>query len=248
MTNITFEETVRAGHIAAGIVALAAFWLPLLARKGGPLHRRAGWVYAAAMWIAAATAWGVCAFRLLDDNKANDAGALFLLFVGVLAANASFIGIRVLRTKKRTRPHTRLIDLAGPLFLLIGSVGLGGVGAVQRSVLFIAFAVLGAVLSISQLRFWLRPPVTKMDWWYEHMTNMLTACIGTATAFLVVNVPRLGLRDYALLFWLAPGVLGGVGIAVWRRYYRRRFEAHSRPRSPSPVGVPVGTRQAPDQL
>jgi hypothetical protein len=204
-------------------VALAAFSIPLLARKGGPLHRRVGWVYAAAMWVAAVTAWGVCAFRLLDEKPSNDAGALFLLFVGVFAANAAFVGIRVLRTKKRTERHRSAIDLAGPLLLLTGSIGLAVLGVFQASVLFISFAVLGGFLSVGQLRFWLRPPVTKMDWWYEHMTNMLTACIGTVTAFLVVNVPRLGLKEYALFFWLAPGVLGGVGIAMWRRYYRRKF-------------------------
>lgn len=222
---MTLEEIVRTSHIIAGIVALAALWIPLVARKGGLLHRRVGWIYAAAIWVVAVTAWGVCAFRLLDDNEANDSGALFLLFVGVLAANAAFVGIRVLQTKKRTDRHRSLIDLAGPLLLLIGSAALAGLGFIQQSVLFVAFAALGGLLSVGQLRFWLRPPLTKMDWWYEHMTNMLTACIGTVTAFLVVNVPRLGLKEYSLFFWLAPGVLGGVGISVWRRRYRRKFEA-----------------------
>jgi hypothetical protein len=179
------------------------------------------------MWVAAVTAWGVCAFRLLDDNEANDSAALFLLFVGVFAADAAFVGIRVLRTKKRTDRHRTLIDLAGPLLLLIASAALGGLGLLQLSVLFVAFAALGAVLSVGQLRFWLRPPVTKMDWWYEHMTNMLTACIGTVTAFLVVNVPRLGLKEYELFFWFSPGVLGGVGITIWRGRYRRKFEARA---------------------
>jgi hypothetical protein len=225
--TMTLVEIVRTGHITAGVVALAAFWIPLVARKGGPLHRRAGWVYVSAMWVAAVSAWGVCAFRLLDDNEANDSAALFLLFVGMLAANAAFVGIRVLRTKKRTASRRSLIDLAGPLLLFVASVALGGLGLLQHAVLFVAFAALGGVLSVGQLRFWLRPPVTKMDWWYEHMTNMLTACIGTVTAFLVVNVPRLGLKEYELFFWLAPGVLGGLGITVWRRRYRRQFEARA---------------------
>jgi uncharacterized membrane protein len=222
---MTLEEVVRTGHIAAGVVALTSFWIPLVARKGGPLHRRAGWVYVSAMWVAASSAWGVCAFRLLDDDEANDSAALFLLFVGVLAANSAFVGIRVLRTKKRTEPQRSPLDLAGPLLLLLGSCGLAGLGLRQLSVLFLAFAALGGLLSVGQLRFWLRPPVTRMDWWYEHMTNMLTACIGTVTAFLVVNVPHLGLKEYELFFWLAPGVLGAVGISVWRRRYRSKFEA-----------------------
>ena len=63
------------------------------------------------------------------------------------------------------------------------------------------------------------------SWWYEHMVNMLTACIATVTAFLVVNISRLGLQEYSLYVWLAPGVLGGVGISLWERYYRRKFAA-----------------------
>jgi hypothetical protein len=107
--------------------------------------------------------------------------------------------------------------------LLAGSLGLGALGAVQRSPLFLAFAILGGVLGWRQLRFFRRPPATKMDWWYAHMTNMLVACISTVTAFAVVNASRLGLGDHTLVVWLAPGVLGGIGITVWVRHYRRRF-------------------------
>ena len=36
-------------HVAAGVVGLIAFWIPLFARKGGRLHVRAGWVFATAL-------------------------------------------------------------------------------------------------------------------------------------------------------------------------------------------------------
>lgn len=222
---MTLDEVVRTCHFAAGSVALATFAIPLVARKGGPLHRRVGWVYASAMWVAAVSAWVTCGFRLRDDDPGNDLGALFLLFVGVLAANAAFVGIRVLRSKGRTGRHGKAVDLAGPLLLLLGSVGMAGLGVQRSALLLVAFAGLGGLLSVGQLRFWLRPPVTRMDWWYEHMVNMLTACIATVTAFLVVNISRLGLQEYSLYVWLAPGVLGGVGISLWERYYRRKFAA-----------------------
>jgi hypothetical protein len=63
-----------------------------------------------------------------------------------------------------------------------------------------------------------------MDWFYAHMGNMLAGCITTVTAFLVVNVPRFGLQRYALMFWLGPALIGGIGIAIWQRHYRRKFK------------------------
>jgi uncharacterized membrane protein len=218
---------IRWVHIAAGVLALGAFSIPLLTRKGSPLHRRAGWVYAYAMWTAALGAWGICAARLLDGNEANDAVALFLAFVGLLSANGAVTGIRVLRQKSRTTKKISVFDLASSALFLVLATALGGFGIAKSSVLHVVFGVLGILLSLRQLRYWLRAPVTKLEWWYAHMGNMLAACIGTVTAFLVVNVPRFGLEPYALFFWFGPGTLGGIAITVWIGYYRRKFEARS---------------------
>ena len=47
------HEIARALHIVGGTVGLATFWLPLVTRKGGRLHRRVGWIYVMAMLVAA---------------------------------------------------------------------------------------------------------------------------------------------------------------------------------------------------
>ena len=226
----------RVMHIAAGVVALAAFWIPMVVRKGGPTHRRAGWTYSVAMWLAAVMAMVICTLRLLDDDKSNDSSAIFLAFVALLAANGASTGIRVVRTKARQTGHRNALDLGFSALLFGSSVALSLYGMSRNSTLFLAFSALGIFLAVGQLRFWLLPPETKTEWWIKHMGNMLAACIGTVTAFLVVNIGRLGLRDYSLFVWLAPGVLGGIGIAVWQRYYRRKF-APKPPRSdPQPSG------------
>jgi hypothetical protein len=225
---------IRWVHILAGVVALGALWIPLVARKGGRVHRRAGWVYACAMWVAALGAWGLCAARLLDDERGNDATALFLAFVGLLAASGAGTGIRILRTKSRSPTRASAFDVTSSSLVLAASVALSGFGIFQQSVLYVAFGVLGAFLSLRQLKYWLRAPITRMDWWFAHMGNMLAACIGTVTAFAVVNVPRFGLERYALFLWLGPGVLGGIAIAVWTRFYRRKF-ARASARRPGSV-------------
>jgi len=219
---------IRWAHVVTGVVALGAFWIPLVARKGSPVHRRAGWVYAVAMWAAALAAWAICAARLLDDDPANDAGARFLAFVGLLAANGAATGIRVLKRKSRATQRASVFDTGSAALLLVAAVALGYAGLRENSILEIAFSALGVFLASRQLGYWLNRPGTKMDWWYAHMGNMLGACIGTVTAFLVVNVPRFGLHRYALFFWIGPGVLGGGAIFFWTRYYRRRFEGSRR--------------------
>jgi hypothetical protein len=222
-------DLFRMMHLGAGGVALGAFLIPIVAKKGGRTHRRAGWVYSIAMWVAALSAWVVCWRRLTDDNPRNDAGALFLVFIGLLSANGALAGIRAVRSKARTAPSRHPLDTGLSALFLFASLGLLWLGIRHASTLFLAFSGLGIFRSVAQLRFWLRPPESKRAWWYEHMANMLVACIATVTAFLVVNVPRLGLKDYALWFWISPGVIGGVGIAVWVRYYRTKFTTTEKP-------------------
>ena len=218
---------VRWVHIVAGVVSLAAAWIPLVARKGGVVHRRAGWVYSIAMWTGTAGAWILCAERLVDDDATNDAMATFLAFVGLLTANGAATGIRVLRSKGREQRGRSVIDVASSCLFLGAALALGAWGIARRSGLDIAFALLGIFLSARQLGYWLAASRTKADWWTMHLGNMLAACIGTVTAFLVVNVPRFGLEAYATLLWLAPGVIGGFAIAALSRYYRRRLGARS---------------------
>jgi hypothetical protein len=221
-------DVIRWVHIAAGSVALGAFWIPIVARKGGPAHRRSGWVYACGMGATALAAWTLCADRLLDTQRQNDGPAWFLAFVGLLSANGAATGIRVLRRKfaEKASPW----DVGSSAVLLIAALALGGRGLREHSTLELVFSALGIALAVRQLRYWLQGPRTKAAWWTTHLGNMLVACIGTVTAFLVVNVPRFGLERYSLVFWIGPGVLGGAAIAFWTRYYRRKFE------TPTPRG------------
>src|SRR5207249_1152703 len=84
-------------------------------------------------------------------------------------------------------------------------------------------SVIGLVSGVQGLYYWLRKPVGKMHWWFRHMTAMLGACVAATTAFLVVNAPFAGVSRGSLIVWFTPAVVGGVGSAVWTRYYRRRF-------------------------
>jgi len=217
-------------HVLAGATALTVFWIPLVTAKGGKVHRRVGWVFVVAMAVAAITAWALCAVRFCEtDDVQQRAYAVFLAFVGLLAINTSWNGLRALRFKNRTTSHYQPVDLGIPLLLSLSGIGVLAYGMAVDMPLLMGFAPVGIVIGLMDLAYWLRPPRERQHWWYQHMAGMIGTCIGTVTAFLVVNASSLGVRSpYAILgVFLAPTVIGVPGLLLWQRAYRRHFAHRS---------------------
>jgi uncharacterized membrane protein len=213
-------------HIAAGTTALVSMWIPMAARKGAALHRKAGQVFVAAMATVSVTALLLAAARFLTDPTEHGRQAgLFLLLVTIVTGAAVSAGVRVLKTKRRTAPHLHWWDIGLAGLLVVAGIGGFAYGVATGAALFIAFSALALANGAGQLRYWLRAPQAPLHWWFEHMSAMLGACIAATTAFLVVNASRWGLETFSLVVWVAPSIVGGIGIAVWTRYYRRRFAA-----------------------
>jgi uncharacterized membrane protein len=216
-----FFKIVLDVHIAAGAIALLVFWLPLVTRKGGRLHRRAGWVYVFSAAVVAVAGIVSCA-RLASVGHWR--AGVFLAYVGAFAGASALLGVRALRTKQRTGPSRSAVDLVPPLLLIAGGVAIAILGVYQSRALFVLFAALGVAQGTTQLRFWLTRPSRGRDWFLAHMTAMGTSCITTTTAFFVVNAPRLGLRTFDVGLWAGPIVALSVGLTLWRRHYEKRFD------------------------
>jgi uncharacterized membrane protein len=202
-------------HVAAGSTALLVFWVPLVTRKGGRMHRRAGWVYATAMMFLAVTALVVCAGRLLDGRVENDRSAIFFAYVSLFSAISTVAGLRALSS----RLGSRALGAAFSVALLAGGLALGTWGLLIAVPLYAAFGALGVVTAGAQLRFIVRPPESPLARVVEHMNGMGISCIATLTAFLVLNASHLGLRPYGLLTWLVPSAIGAVLLVVAKRRY-----------------------------
>jgi hypothetical protein len=226
-------DFVLALHVLAGGVALAVFWLPLVTKKGGQAHRRFGWVYVVAAATIAVTGFGNCARMLTDGDPRNDGRAMFLAYVATLAAASAQSGVRALGTKHHVAARRSLVDLAPPALLLVFGLALAGFGAVSGVVLYVAFAALGMSIGATQLRFWLLAPRTRIDWLIAHMGGMGVSCITTLTAFLVLNAPRFGVRAFHVAVWMAPAIVGGVGLSLWQRSYRRHATPPGAPETTS---------------
>lgn len=216
-------------HIAGGSLSLLSMLIPLVTKKGGLTHRRAGWVFVAGMALVSITALLLAGTRWATDltPRGREAGA-FLFFISILTATNVSSGVRVLRAKARTTSSRHPWDLGLPALLTASSVAAAVHGLTTGNHLFTAFSVIGLLAGGGNLAYWLTPPTHPMHWWFEHMSSMLGACVAVTTAFAVVNANNLGLQTFSLIVWLAPSVIGVPTIAIWTRYYRRKFEPAAR--------------------
>jgi uncharacterized membrane protein len=232
ITHMT--NPVLAIHIVAGSLALASMLIPMVTRKGGRAHRRAGWVFVSSMGVVSVTALLLSGGRLLFDPRPEAREfAFFLLVIALLTGSAVSAGVRVLRFKERTAARLHWWDTGLPALLGAASLGLGMDGLARGQVLFVSFGGIGLLSAAGSLRYWLRPPASRMHWWFEHMTSMLTGCIAATTAFLVIGGSSIGI--WPLAAWLGPSIIGVPAIALWTRYYARLFTARASTSGTSPV-------------
>lgn len=217
-TTDSLVSVLRGVHIAAGVAALATFAVPLVTKKGSPLHRRVGRAYVYAMYGVVFAAFAVVAVRLATVEASRRAQPLFLGFVALLSFAACFHGVRVLGQKGRTAPVTSPIDLAVPVVLAAASLGMAAFGLATGFSLGWMFAPLGLAVAVPQLRTLRTVPEGKRWWLRAHLRGMIVAVIGTLTAFLVVNAGRL-LPSMGVLPWFLPTIVGVPAMLVWRRKY-----------------------------
>lgn len=219
-------------HVAAGTFALVLAPIAITTRKGGRNHCLGGRVYFWAMAVLFITALGLLVVR---PN-------IFLLIISVLSFYGAFSGTRALARK---RPQVGqgptpfvwggawLALAAGMGFIAWGVLTLLGLweSIVPRafSYLGVGFGVLLSHDAWSDLRSFRQPSSDPTWWWFYHMERMLGSYIAAVTAFMVQTVgPRLPV-GLEWTVWIAPGLVGGVGISFWIRYYRLRFRKGRQP-------------------
>lgn len=225
-------EWVRFAHIIGGFLALFTFWIPIVTKKGGKIHRQSGWVYVAAMTIVSFSALYMGIYRIVDPNSSPEqfSFSLFLIFISILSGSTAYYGIRVLSNKKREAMHKNIADLSFSLLLLVSSIIISIYGFSIGFPLLSWFPLLGIFLSATQLRYWLNKPKNKMHWWFEHLSGMLGCSIATITAFTVFGAPRLlNIDSVNILLWFLPTILLTPVIIGFSIYYQRKFNKTNQP-------------------
>ncbi len=220
------ETVLVLTHVGAGVTALVVAPVAMLTRKGGGAHRRWGRIYFWAMFVIFITALAVLLFR---PN-------VFLFIISILSFYGAFSGVRSLRRKRPEQGEraarldwgaASLALLAGVSFIVWGALPLLGLVAGETP---IAFSVLGIVFggvlgkdALNDLQSFRRPNPDPMWWWTYHLERMVGSYLAAVTAFMVQNVAPLLPEALEWTVWVAPGILGGVGISFWVRHYRKKF-------------------------
>jgi len=200
-------------HIFCGSIALFVAPMAMVTRKGGLWHRRWGKIFFWSMAVVAATAVVMSLIR----------SGLFFLLVALFSFYLAFTGYRVL-SRKTARQRAGKIDWLAVAMMLAGSVALIAYGVYLTltssfGTVAIVFGAIGFFLAGADTRAFLNHPTDKQAWWYTHMTRMLAAYIATVTAFSVVNFQFLP----SMVRWLWATAVGTLGIIIWTRHYRKKF-------------------------
>ncbi len=236
-------------HLAVGVCALLVFWVPLFTRKGALNHRRFGRAFA---WVMYAVAGTGMVMSLVDIHQplashapglsvgAAEAGAvirqirtqaLFLFSLSVLVLTTTRHGWLVALYKNDRRVLRRPAHVGLCTGLLVVGLGLSIVGWQGGQILLMVFGVFEMIIAGNYLRFIYKAGLGVREWVVEHLGALIGSGIGAYTAFFVFGGTRLfqslfqgSFSDASIVLWVAPGVLGGVAIAVLSRRHGRGLQ------------------------
>lgn len=227
-------------HVALGFVGLAAFWVPVFSRKGGPNHVRFGKIYAWCATIVTVSAMVASVLRYFHyrgegmavaEHPAQYGFVLFLFYLSIVTLSSVRHGVRVIQTKKdaatiQTGFHTGLAYVS-----IAGSVAVIAYALVYwsgSSVVLLALSPVGILNGAAILTYVRKAAGSKREWFYAHMGAMLGGGIAFHTAFAVFGASRLFeyslTGPWAVVPWIAPAAIGVPANAIWERYYRKKFK------------------------
>lgn len=232
-------SVVRFAHVAFGFVGLAAFWVPVFAKKGAVNHVRFGRIFVVCAYVVLAGAALALLLRMLENASAGigpgDQPALyaFMVFLAYLTLVTFVIvrhGMGVLRHKRnpaalKTNTNSLLayLSVGASLFL----IGYALVMRPPNAILLYALSPIGFGVGFGNLRYMRSSAPSPREWMYEHLGAMLGAGIAFHTAFAVFGAGQLlelGLSGWLQVIpWVLPAAVGIPATVIWTRHYRRRF-------------------------
>lgn len=203
-------------HVAAGFLSLAAFWVPVFAKKRKGLHVQSGKVYTWLMWGVVLTAATMSTLSLFTGRYMT---AAFLGFLSVATAHPLWYAVTILKYKRQVpdrvlqiRKGLNLLMFFFGAFLVAWSIVLKLEG---QAVLLLIFGILGvgsyrlAFQKIEKTR-------SETNWLADHLEGMIITGIAAYTAFFafggrnimgdLINGPLM------VIPWTLPTVLGTIGI------------------------------------
>ena len=200
-------------HVISGFTALLAGVVPMIAKKGGKIHNRFGLIYFWAMVGSFATSQPMA---ILHNN-------VFLFTVGIFSFYFVFTGYRF--AKRKGYEHLTRLDKSFFQLTFLTSILMIGYaiywmsqGTNQGWIVLGVFGILCFKFSWTDLKKFDQAE-GKNRWIIEHLNRMLGGYIATFTAFTVTNLAFLP----PLVGWLVPGLIGGIGIAMTVKHFKKKY-------------------------
>ncbi len=236
-----FEEfiwpfhAVVSAHIVTGSIGLVAFWVPVIARKGGARHNRLGKVFTLSKLITGAIAsvisrktksHPVGTHPHLDFDPALIQGIFgwMMLYLAVLTINLAWYGWSCIRGRRNHAVNRGWFNLFLQAAVTVTAVNCAWHGIVLGQVLMIGISFVGFATAATNLWFIYKPERGPQDWQKEHLKGLVGAGISVYTAFLAFGAVRL-MPELALNpgLWAIP-LVTGVAIILyhWRRIGRQQ--------------------------
>lgn len=249
---IWFHQSALYLHIVAGVIALIIFWVPAVSKKGTLKHKRFGRIFAIIMYtvgwsgvlMATFDLWRPLAMHPVTATTTPQAmatisagirsTATFLLSLSILVLATTRHGWLVIQHREERSILRRPMHVALCLALLVAGLTLLALGVRRSDILMLIFGALETWIAAGFLRYSFKAELAHpREWWVEHLGALIASGIGAYTAFFVVGAASLlgpllesgNFAGLAVVFWVAPGVIGGIAIAMLSRKYRRRFAA-----------------------
>lgn len=240
-----------AAHIVSGAIGAVAFWIPVVARKGGTAHRYAGRVFASCMLLTGLIAICMSVSTLLAPlvthphvhESAQLIRGIFgwmMLYLAILTINLTWYGwLCILRRRSRAAMRGP-VNLLLQALLLVAAGNCFWRGIEIGQVLMVGISFVGFATVATNLWYLYKPAPGPIDWQLEHIKALVGAGISVYTAFFAFGAVRL-MPELALnpAFWSIPLVTGLILIV----YHQQRLIRRLRRRTPSPM--PVSAADAP---
>ncbi len=226
-------------HVLFGTIGLAAFWIPIFAKKGAVNHVRFGKVFVWSAYIVLSAAAIALSERFFELSQRGIGPAdrpelyAFMVFLSYLTF-VTFVSVRhgmsVMKFKRDPTGVRTTLNLALAGGAILASAGLilyALLLSPPNKVLLLALSPIGLGSGFGNLRYMRGGIVPKRAWMYEHLGAMLGSGIAFHTAFAVFGSTRLfdiGLTGWiAIIPWIAPAAIGIPAIVIWTRHYRLKF-------------------------
>lgn len=232
-------DGARIIHVVFGFAGLAAFWVPIITRKGATTHVRFGRIFVWSAYIVLAGAALALTIRLLSllnegigpaDNPALFAFIVFLAYLTLVTFVTVRHGMAVLRHKRDPAAIRTKLNALLAVASILASAGIIAYALIMSPpnlVVLLALSPIGFGVGVGNLRYMNNPPASPRAWMYEHLGAMIGAGIAFHTAFAVFGASRLfdiGLSGWiAVVPWVAPAAIGIPATILWTRHYRRKF-------------------------